>query len=198
MANPTDPTRYREVKDKLTVAFRALRKEGMIARQNYLCCGTCASAGCYQEARKRDEAGKVVTGAVYYHRQNNESLENSRDLYIAYDEYEPTGGPAHLTTAEVGRKLAAALKDAGLTVEWDGSPDLCVKVVFYPGLPEEKVTVLREIEDGSFTVPYRSRWNDNVLRVRAFDLVLREGLVSRDTDGNYVLTDKGRAFLEVA
>lgn len=107
--------------EALTTAFKALRKAGFIARQNFLCCGGCACAGIHDLAQKASPAKKArLKGGVYYHKQDAEAMHDGRDLYIGYGQLE--GMPASLTTEEVGRAVVAAFKAVGLEASWDGNP----------------------------------------------------------------------------
>lgn len=199
MPSPVDPTRYREVKDKLNVAFRNLRKLNYIARQNHLCCGSCASYSCFGDARTRDEKGKPVRGAVYYHRQSNDDLVGARDLYIGYGAYEDTEGNSVVDDRVVGRTVSEVLRTAGLTIEWDGSPDTCVKVIFYPEFDEEKVKVVSQVAAGEMD---NSRYHDRntpPIRKKAIQMCIREELIEWDSETqSYVVTDGGQALLAAA
>ena len=54
----------------LNRAFAALEEEGIIARQNFTCCGTCASAEIWDEI----DDSREWKGYVYFHQQDTESL----------------------------------------------------------------------------------------------------------------------------
>ncbi|GAA1505130.1 DUF6891 domain-containing protein [Nocardioides humi] len=64
----------------LTAAFAALADAGIVARENFSCCGTCASA---EIADERDDS-RSWRGYVYYHQQDTESLIGSRSTYVGY------------------------------------------------------------------------------------------------------------------
>ncbi|WGX97588.1 DUF6891 domain-containing protein [Nocardioides sp. L-11A] len=64
----------------LTSAFAALADAGIVARENFSCCGTCASA---EIADERDDS-RTWRGYVYYHQQDTESLLSSRSTYVGY------------------------------------------------------------------------------------------------------------------
>lgn len=96
---------YREAKPKVNEAFKALRKAGYFARQNFWCCSSCAWA---------DIAEKKAAKAVFYHSQSNERFVRGDDLYLYWD------GNGH--------EIARILEHAGLKVEWDGSPNRAIVV----------------------------------------------------------------------
>ncbi len=64
----------------LTAAFDALAEAGIVAREHFSCCGTCASGEIHDE---RDDS-RDWRGYVYYHQQDTESLLSSRSTYLGY------------------------------------------------------------------------------------------------------------------
>lgn len=105
----------------LTTAFKALRKQGFIARQSFMCCGGCACAGIHDLAKKSSPARQArFKGGVYYHKQDADSMRRYGQLYVGYGALE--GMPASLTTEEVGKAAVAAFEAAGFEVEWNGNP----------------------------------------------------------------------------
>lgn len=102
---PTEE-QVRRFKDALTLAFRALRKKGYLARQNFMCCGGCAGSALGD--RWEQKHGKDVPAkGVYYHRQDNERIPDTCETYLGW------GGD--------GEEICAALREQGLRVEWDGT-----------------------------------------------------------------------------
>lgn len=87
-----------ELSEKLTVAFKALRKTGYVARKSFWCCQSCAWS-----ALDEDKAKK----AVFYHRQDAADMRR--------------GNGVHLAWAGDGKEIAGILKEAGIEFEWDGS-----------------------------------------------------------------------------
>ena len=113
-----------EFKGKLNQAFKDLRKEGLIARQNFMCCGSCAGYSLTEMAVNKVRAGKVVNGAVFYHNQDKESLYNDGTLYLGYGNLDSTElGEIGLPTIEVGKIVVRILEKNGLQYEWDGTED---------------------------------------------------------------------------
>lgn len=82
----------------LTPAFRALRKLGYFARQDFLCCQSCA-----WHAVPEDKSEKVV----FYHHQDKQSMMQTGDCYLAW-----SGN---------GEEICYTLRSFGFVVEWDGS-----------------------------------------------------------------------------
>lgn len=95
------------LKEKLTKAFRALRKVGYIARQNFWCCQSCALSALNALP---DECVKYV----FYHKQDADNLRDNGACYLAW------GGD--------GEQIVSILKEAGIAVEWDGNSATRIKV----------------------------------------------------------------------
>jgi hypothetical protein len=82
----------------LTKAFKALRKKGYFARQNFWCCQSCAWSAMTDEQAKK---------TVFYHRQDANDLRDNDFCYLAW-----SGN---------GQEIVEVLKENGVQVEWDGS-----------------------------------------------------------------------------
>lgn len=84
--------------EKLNNAFRALRKRGYFARQNFWCCQTCGCAAVPEEHAE---------SYVFYHQQDAEGLKRDGGTMLAW------GGD--------GYEIVKTFLEAGLTTKWDGS-----------------------------------------------------------------------------
>ncbi|MFI5836201.1 DUF6891 domain-containing protein [Micromonospora sp. NPDC051300] len=75
------------VVSNLTRAFAELNEVGVLARADFSCCGTCASAEIHDE---RDDS-RHWRGYVWFHNQDTESLLASADgaVYLGYGAYPP-------------------------------------------------------------------------------------------------------------
>ena len=82
----------------LTKAFKALRKAGYFARQNFLCCQTCGWA-----AVPEGKGDKVV----FYHNQDNSRKKEGADFHLAW--------------AGDGNEIVRILNENGVGAEWSGS-----------------------------------------------------------------------------
>lgn len=69
-----------EPRTALTAAFEELDALGVVARQNFSCCGTCASGEIWDERPD----GRPSRGYVYFHAQDTEQLLESNDTYLGY------------------------------------------------------------------------------------------------------------------
>src|SRR5690349_8870266 len=124
-------------KEKLNIAFKALRRANIVARQNFRCCQSCAGSEIATDVEKMLDNGKKVVGWVFYHRQDyDHAFTSSRwnrnpsgNLYLAFtggstEKYDKNG----LSTEEIGRIVAVILHSVGLVFEWDGSADTRILV----------------------------------------------------------------------
>lgn len=129
-------------RDRLNEAFARMRRTGLVARQNFSCCGSCASAELASVLRAKPR--KV--GAAYYHRQEGARLRGWRTKWGSYRDgaekvsvgYGSLEGAVE-RDAYVGGLVAEAAKAAGLGVEWDGDPSRCV-IILLPGGVDAEVT----------------------------------------------------------
>lgn len=83
--------------NNLTQAFKALRKHGYFARQNFLCCQSCAWA-----AIPEGKFEKVV----FYHNQDNQQKVK--------------GHPFHLAWNGDGQAIVRILNEHNVETTWDG------------------------------------------------------------------------------
>ncbi|OKJ76700.1 DUF6891 domain-containing protein [Streptomyces sp. CB02460] len=104
--------------DRLEGAFARLDRGGITARENFTCCRPCGMGEIW--AAGREDA----RGFVFFHGQGTESAAAGHGLALYYGGFDDSAE----TTTAVGREVAAALGEAGLTVEWDGSPDQAIRL----------------------------------------------------------------------
>jgi hypothetical protein len=114
-----DTDKLQEIRAKLTVAFKSLRKQKLVARRNFMCCGSCASAALESVCEAKPE----ILGAVYYTQQAAADFNNGASVYLNYG-----GVKGRATDEEIGKLVSIALKAAGVEFEWDGNPSACIKV----------------------------------------------------------------------
>lgn len=157
-------TMYESDKAKLNAAFACFRQLGLVARQNFYCCGGCAGAAIADQlgtkftklwntkgpvAAKR--AYDKVTGCVFYHQQDAARLRDYGQLYLAYGSVDSTeAGEIGLPTVEVGKRIVEVLKALGLRYEWDGQEHSRIMIDFRD--PEKVKRIEREDAE------YRARW----------------------------------------
>jgi hypothetical protein len=102
--------------DRLDAAFAALEREGVVARQQFSCCGSCGAAEIWGEMAAAEEAGLAVRGYVFFHLQDTEAAVEGEGLYLSYGAV--AEGPE--AAEAIGRAVMDALEAKGLDPVWDG------------------------------------------------------------------------------
>jgi hypothetical protein len=105
--------------DRLDAAFAALEQQGVIARQNFSCCGNCGSSEIWGEIDAARDAGDPAYGYAFYHIQDTENAADGGALFLNYGAVDE-GEAAALSVAH---EIVDALKAKGLETDWDGSWD---------------------------------------------------------------------------
>lgn len=128
----------KETKTRLTAAFRSLRKNnGILAKQNFMCCGGCAGYALAQRITEENAAkpGRW-NGSVFYHVQDNDGLIEQGEVYIRFGHADGCKDSSNVIkgvdrpndTTAIGHCAKAALEEVGLEVEWNGSENSCLLV----------------------------------------------------------------------
>lgn len=120
-----------EFKDRLNTAFKELRRMGFVARQNFLCCQTCAGSVILEKLNEAKAKGRMKAGYVYYHRQDADDLKEYGDCYLAFGSGDPdsSGKQDRKESKKVGFQVVEVLNKAGITTKWDGNPNTRIQVV---------------------------------------------------------------------
>ncbi|MCX6407384.1 MAG: hypothetical protein NTV28_10740 [Propionibacteriales bacterium] len=116
----------------LLAAFDDLEAIGVLARPDFTCCGSCATAEIGDE---RDDSRRW-RGYVYFHQQDTETLLETRTTYLGYgvflaehlpreewealDDAEKDATYARLVGALVSDEVLPVLRRHGLRASWDG------------------------------------------------------------------------------
>lgn len=100
----------------LKKAFVDLRKQGFLAKQNFMCCGNCACTALGNQIK--EEPGKYI-GAAYYHSQDNDRLKEYGETCIGFA---PVDNDApDWASLLVGHAVKNTMLRYGLLVEWEGT-----------------------------------------------------------------------------
>lgn len=91
----------KKFKEKIKIGFRNLRKNGYLARQNFMCC-----QGCGWAKLEEDYGEERTKKAVFYHRQDKEELDNGEPFFVCW--------------VGDGHEIVKVLNDSGVTTDWDG------------------------------------------------------------------------------
>jgi hypothetical protein len=96
--------------DRLTEAFAAISRGGIVAREHFACCQNCGTTEIWAEAGPEDR------GYVFFHMQDTETAGDGV-LYLAYGSR--SNDPDD--TVAIGREVIEALEAHGFQTSWDGS-----------------------------------------------------------------------------
>jgi len=149
--NSTMYTQAIEAQEKLTKAFALIRKRGVVARQRFKCCGSCAgyAIGVEVAAKVTADAGfkDKFKGCCFYSKQGGFFDRNDvGSCYLKFGQVDTQEhGPVGLSTVEVGKIICECLAEAGLAFEWDGTEDKCIEVKITP--PEPPTAFQRVLHD---------------------------------------------------
>lgn len=133
-ARRAQQSRHTPPPGRLTAAFAELNRVGVVARENFMCCGTCLVADIGDEV---PADGGPWFGYVAYHAQDAERLIEDGATYLSYGVFPA----AYLSRAEVERmseseretwyadtvrslmreRAFPVLEAHGMTVDWDGN-----------------------------------------------------------------------------
>ena len=108
--------------DRLDRAFAALEGAGVIARHNFACCNGCGHYEIPDEVAAAREERRTVDGYVFYHMQDTDRVVEGGELHLRY------GGTINVGDETIGARIVIALRDAGLTPEWDGDPTKTIQL----------------------------------------------------------------------
>lgn len=123
---------------RLATAFAALNASGITARAEFACCNRCGMAEIGGEAAKGDRGFVFSYQDIGGH--SGAPATGGEDAgfreYLAYGTYSDSGtdddSAAPARTVAVAQEVVAALTEAGLRTEWDGSPDRAIWVTTAP------------------------------------------------------------------
>lgn len=115
----------------LSKAFDALAEIGIVARQNFACCGSCGSAEIGDE---RDES-RQWRGYIYFHQQDTDQIFESNTTYVGYglfldsyftdeqweklSEAEQAQTYEKLTVELMDNEVIPVLEKHGIAVDWN-------------------------------------------------------------------------------
>ncbi|HEY7225861.1 MAG TPA: hypothetical protein VH561_19965 [Micromonosporaceae bacterium] len=102
--------------DRLDAAFSALEAAGVVARQNFSCCGNCGATEIHEEMDAAADQGATVRGYTFFHLQDTEHAVDGDSLFLSYGSADNDREAA----IAIGHEIVAALRDQGLQPAWNG------------------------------------------------------------------------------
>lgn len=129
--NSTTSRRPEIDRAKLDTAFKAMRAAGLLALQNAGCCQGCIGCRVADRVEAMPEGKRAaVKGTAFYSAQDASDRDASRTMYISHGPISTNKhGDIGAAPEAVGAIVVAALRGAGLTVEWDGNPTRRIAVL---------------------------------------------------------------------
>ena len=117
----------------LDAAFNALSDMGYLAYQNHLCCQSCAGADLTDKAQSLYDDGPTVNilGAVFYHEQDTAERDLGKPFYLSFGPLEIDGVIFGDDATTIGHEIVRVLTEHGVVTEWDGDPDVRIRVTGY-------------------------------------------------------------------
>ena len=112
--------------DRLHLTMLELDQKGIVAREDFSCCGTCGAAEIWDEIDEARSNGLNVRGYVFFHQQGTESAVDGGSINFSYGSAVEDASEADKVA--IGQELADAIRSAGLNVDWDGQLSMCVMV----------------------------------------------------------------------
>jgi hypothetical protein len=103
--------------DRLDAAFAELESNGIVARQDFSCCGTCGVAEIFDEMDPGKGRSSPVRGYTFFHMQDTEAAADGSGLYLNYGSVKEGEGAA----VAIGHEIVSTLRKHGLTSRWDGA-----------------------------------------------------------------------------
>ncbi len=103
--------------DRLDAAFEQLEALGIIARQNFSCCGTCGAREIVDEMAAARKQGRLVRGYTFFHVQDTESATQGHGLCLNYG----TARDDEAAALAIAGKVVDILAAHGLSTMWDGT-----------------------------------------------------------------------------
>jgi hypothetical protein len=107
--------------DRLDRAFERLDATGICAIQN---AGYTMSEGYAEVAEAIASRGRTYTGYVFFHGQDVERAVDGHGLTLAFGDVSDDTSK----TVAVGKRVAAALAEAGFKTDWDGTADTRINI----------------------------------------------------------------------
>lgn len=100
--------------------FSKLNASGIVARERFWCCGSCATAAMPDEVALEQARGIQVRGFVYYHEQDAENLDEDGGCHLGF--WSAGDDESEEAAVSVGKEIVQTLRDSGFRVDWNDDP----------------------------------------------------------------------------
>lgn len=106
--------------DKLVHVFEELEKDGIIALDNFSCCGTCGPGDITEFVKvSQQEHGydDELKGYAFFHEQDTESAIDGNGVYLSYGNFPLRENESE--AIKIGKSVAQRLREADFNVVWN-------------------------------------------------------------------------------
>lgn len=114
----------------LRQAFAKLRRYGILAEMDYLCCGNCGSYAMEKEYKAAPEDDKPV-GYCFFHGQDMDCLIEEGSAMLNFNGFDA------VSSVFVGNLIVDTLSSCGVRCKWDG--DVRHRIEFWVDRKKAKV-----------------------------------------------------------
>jgi hypothetical protein len=171
----TTASDWQALKRRVTSVFGILRKNGINAR---------GPVGFDQsEALGRVAAPGRHRGYAFYHSQDSGRARDGGPLWIGFGSMKQ--GAASAECSAIGREVMAALTEAGLFVQWDGSAK--TRLAVHLSAAAAAAAKESDAAESRERATERRRLATDRLEPKAFFASLRESLEGLAREGNYLV-----------
>lgn len=102
--------------DRLDAAFADLEAQGIVCRQNFSCCGTCASGEILDEIEAERARGREIVGCAHYDVQGTEGAVRGHGVWLSYGSVLE----GERASVDIGHQVVRAIQARGLKARWNG------------------------------------------------------------------------------
>jgi len=110
---------YNIYKPIISQLFKNLRKKGILARQNFSCCGSCGSYELFNYIKDTDKIGYV-----FWHHQENKSFKKHGEVFLHFS----SKSDDDAETIKIGKTIVEEIIKLNLPYEWNESASECIHI----------------------------------------------------------------------
>lgn len=125
---PENYQRIAEIRANLLRAFAHLRRNGIYARANHLCCQSCAGSDIWNMYQTDPKFAEKYKGYVYWHAQDEEGFQEGFNVWLAYGGFKDDQS----VDLEVAKQIMEVLKKYDVPADWNGSTSTRIEIQIVP------------------------------------------------------------------